>query len=238
MNSTTPTSPANSDQHASYNSADSEPPAPVDPLTIFTPVLLVAPRRNSLTADRQRKFIVALAATGVVNQAARAIGCSPEALYQLRQRAGAEEFCIAWECAVDQAMQRLEDSALARAMNGEERMVVSGGKVIGTETRYNDRLVMFLLRTRRSDRFGKHVGPGDPQYERIREEIMAEERARRSNEPSSIDALLAKWELMKTRKEACRLMLAADANREDCDEVDEEHADYDGLPIEQPGQSR
>ena len=49
-------------------------------------------------------------------------------------------------------MARLEACALARAIQGEERMVVSGGKVLGTEVRYNENLVMFFLRGRRGER--------------------------------------------------------------------------------------
>lgn len=36
----------------------------------------------------------------------------------------------------------------------------SYGKLIGTRTRYNDRLLMFMLRNRASDRFGASVGGG------------------------------------------------------------------------------
>jgi hypothetical protein len=42
------------------------------------------------------------------------------------------------------------DCALARAIAGEERLVVSAGKVLGTEVRHNEALVMFFLRSRRS----------------------------------------------------------------------------------------
>ena len=76
-----------------------------------------------------------------------------EALYKLRNRPGAEEFRAAWDAAVDRGVMRLEDCALARAIEGEERMVVSGGKVIGTERRHNEELVMFFLRNRRGERY-------------------------------------------------------------------------------------
>jgi hypothetical protein len=54
-----------------------------DPLLGFAPYLHKQPRRNSITPDRQRAFIAALAASGIVTQAARAIGASLEALYKI-----------------------------------------------------------------------------------------------------------------------------------------------------------
>lgn len=62
-----------------------EPPSPDDPLLSFAPVPHTRPRRNSITPDLQRAFIAHLAATGIVQSAARHIGKSMEALYKLRQ---------------------------------------------------------------------------------------------------------------------------------------------------------
>ena len=91
------------------------PPDPDDPLLGFEPVPHTAPRRNSITPDLQRAFIAHLAATGIVTQAARAIGKSMEAIYKLRQRPGAEGFRAAWDAAIDRGVARLEAGALARA---------------------------------------------------------------------------------------------------------------------------
>jgi hypothetical protein len=119
----------------------------------FAPYTHRAPRRNSITPARQAEFIRALAETGVVTQAARRIGASLEALYKLRNRPGAEEFAAAWEMALDRGIERLEDCALERAIVGEERVVVRGGKVVATWRRFDTQLILFLLRQRRSDRY-------------------------------------------------------------------------------------
>ncbi len=154
-----------------------------DPLLDFTPVPHVAPRSNSITADLQREFIAHLAATGIVQQAARHIGKSLEALYKLRQRPGAESFRSAWEAAVDRGVARIEDAALARAINGEERAIVSSGKLVGTEIRHNEALVMFFLRNRRPQRYDPargmtdDIGPGHPLYDRVRRDYEEEQRA-------------------------------------------------------------
>lgn len=156
-----------------------EPPAADDPLLGFAPYLHAAPRRNSITPERQRAFIAALAASGIVTQAARAIGVSLEALYTLRHRKGAEGFSDAWDKAVDRGMMRLEDCALERAIRGEERPVASQGKVVATYTRHDTALMLFLLRQRRASRYGtedqREVLPGSPLYERIRREVLNED---------------------------------------------------------------
>ncbi|MHA7818739.1 MAG: hypothetical protein ACX930_03715 [Erythrobacter sp.] len=177
------------------------PPEPGDPLLDFEPVPHKAPRRNSITADLQRDFIAHLAATGIVSEAARHIGKSMEAIYKLRQRPGAEGFRAAWDAALDRGVSRLESGALARAIEGEERMVVSGGKVLGTELRHNDALVMFFLKNRLPDRYNpaKNIGPGHPVYERVKAEYEEEQR-RIASDPeriarvrASIDRKFAQW---------------------------------------------
>ena len=166
--------------YTSYMShRDGEPPAADDPLLDFTPVPHASPRKNSIGPERQRKFIATLAASGIVTEAALAIGASTDALYKLRQRPGAEGFRAAWDEAIDRGVQRLEDCALQRALKGEERMVVSGGRLLGFERRYNEGLTMFFLRSRRPERYGvvrvEDLKPGHPQYERIRQELLRDE---------------------------------------------------------------
>lgn len=145
-----------------------------DPLLAFTPVPHKAPRRNSITAARQRAFIAHLAATGIVANAAMHIGKSTEALYKLRHRPGAEEFSAAWDAALERGLQRLEDGALARAIDGTPEWKSDGnGGLITYGRRYNEALVMFFLRNRRPERYSEHIRPGHPVYERIRREIQA-----------------------------------------------------------------
>ncbi len=145
---------ANPSQRTSRAAFIGPEPSPDDPLLGFAPFLHPCPRRNSITPDRQRAFIAALAASGSVRQAARAIGASMEALYNLRARGGAKEFAAAWEKAIDLGIARLEDTALARAIEGEVRPVVARGEIIGEYRVHNEALVMFLLRHRRAARYG------------------------------------------------------------------------------------
>jgi len=188
-------------QGTSYMAFRHEPLDEDDPLLGFRPVPHKAARRNSIVPARQRAFIASLAECGIVSQAARSIGASMEALYKLRQKPGAEEFRAAWDAAIDRGVMRLEDTALARAIEGEERMVVSGGQVLGHETRFNENLVMFFLRNRRAARYDaqKEIGPGHPVYEKVRDAYEAEQN-RINNDPArmakisrSLEVKIAGW---------------------------------------------
>ena len=172
------------------------PPQPDDPLLGFAPYLHAAPRRNSITPDRQQAFIAALAASGIVTQAARQIGASLEALYRLRNQPGAEQFALAWEAAIDRGIARLEDCALERAIAGEERLVMRGGEVVARWTRYDTGLLMFLLRQRRAGRWNSEAAqfaslrPGHPVYERLRAEWAGEDARSEQEVLDSIDAMI------------------------------------------------
>lgn len=181
-------------------------PDPDDPLLGFAPYLHQAPRRNSITPERQRRFIAALAATGIVTQAARAIGASLEALYTLRNRQGAEGFAAAWEQALDRGVARLEDCALERAIAGEERVFVNkAGEVVARWTRYDTALITFILRQRRGDRFASggtfaNLRPGHPVFERLRREWEHERSLKEiADAPAIVESINRKLELMRQR---------------------------------------
>lgn len=174
-----------------------DPPGEDDPLLAFAPFQHKVPRRNSITARRQREFIVVLAETGVVTVAARRIGASLEALYRLRNRPGAEAFAAAWEMALDRGIERLEDCAMERAILGEERPVVRGGKVVATWRRYDTALILFLLRQRRPDRWheSRHLTMRD-WTERRKFLINQWEQEAEVDGEAALDSLNAKLEAM------------------------------------------
>ena len=117
------------------------------------------PASLPITPDKQRKFVAALTVAGIVGQAVRGAfgglslrclspaGKSMEALYKLRARPGAEGFAGAWDEAVDRGVQRLEDTALARAIEGvpEWKAAPDGGLLI-YGMKHDEALVMVLLR--------------------------------------------------------------------------------------------
>ena len=117
---------------------------------------------------------------------------SLEALYRLRRLAGAEGFAAAWEAALDHGVARLEDCALALALEGEELPIVSGGQMLGWYRKHNFGFIRFLLAQRRGARYSDGSGsyaalvPGHPVYERLHAGWEAEVLARRAAEADAI----------------------------------------------------
>lgn len=148
-------------------------PAPLpdddDPLLAFAPYVHKQPRRNSITPALQRRFVATLAATGIVNQAARSIGKSMEALYKLRARPGAEGFARAWDEAHAWGLQRIEDCALERVLSGAS----DGWGDYGADR--GDGILCMLLRIRSAHRVDvRELVPGHPVYEAIKARVLAE----------------------------------------------------------------
>jgi len=126
-------------------------------LPSFTPVPRKTNRHDGWTDERQKTFIEALADTGSVAAACRQVDMTTVGAYYLRRQPGAEEFRTAWEKAINLGVQRLEDIAMDRALNGVDVPIYSYGELIGTRKSYNDRLLMFMLRNRAPERFGNSV---------------------------------------------------------------------------------
>ena len=104
-------------------------------------------RHDGWSPEKQRRFIEALADTGNVSRAARGVGMSRDSCYTLRRSPGAENFDRAWDAAIAAASRQLVDVAFERAIDGVEEPVFNKeGQRIASRTRYNDRLLMFLMR--------------------------------------------------------------------------------------------
>lgn len=114
----------------------------------------VANRHNLWTARRMRLFLQALAQTCSVKQAAAAVGMSRQSAYRLRARLSGQPFDDAWDAALEFGLQQLAHAALDRALNGVEEPVFHNGEQVGTRTRYDERLTMFLLA--HPARIGRH----------------------------------------------------------------------------------
>ncbi|MBP6379519.1 MAG: hypothetical protein KA312_03775 [Sphingorhabdus sp.] len=111
-------------------------------------------RHDGWSPQRQRAFIEALADSGSVTYAARAVGMSRQACYELRRSPGAENFDRAWEVALRASSRQLIDIAFDRAINGvEEPLFDKEGQRIACRYRYNDRLLMFLIRAHAPEQY-------------------------------------------------------------------------------------
>ncbi|WP_188643911.1 hypothetical protein [Tsuneonella deserti] len=144
-------------------------PSDDDPLLAFAPYLHKRPRRNSITPELQRHFVATLAATGIVNQAARSIGKSMEALYKLRARPGAEGFAAAWDEAHAWGLQRVEDCALERVLSGQSDSLVN------YVSKSPEGVLCMLLQIRGEHRVDiRDLVPGHPVYEAIPSRVLEE----------------------------------------------------------------
>jgi len=206
----------------------SRPETPPHALPAFTPVPRKCPRHDGWTADRQARFIEALADLGSVRAAAHAVNMAPEGAYLLRRHPEADEFRAAWDAALALGVQRLEDIAMDRALNGVEVPVYAYGNIVGTRTVYNDALLMFLLRNRAAHRFNADsINSNDvatrSQLERLkrewRAEWEAEMKAKSARESEQIlDSINMKLERMRQRMLAARAEEAARQAEEEGDE--------------------
>ncbi|WP_295638356.1 hypothetical protein [Novosphingobium sp.] len=205
-------------------------------LPAFTPVPRISPRHTGWTPERQLGFIEALADLGSVRAAANAVGMTPESAYMLRRHEQATGFRKAWEAALDRGVERLEDAAMERALNGVEVPVYSYGKLVGTRRVFNDRLLMFILRNRAAQRFnagtGRALTPAQQKAaaeaekrklarlkQQWRQEWQAELEASLPTEQELYDQIDAKLHAMRER-EAAATVLLEDARQHCLDDSD------------------
>jgi hypothetical protein len=134
----------------------------------FTPVPRLCDRSNGWKPEVQRRFIEALAETGSVRAACRRVARSDNGAYALRRHPEAHEFRAAWDAALDLGVRRIEDAAMDRALNGVEEIIHYHGELVGRRRRYNERLVMFILRNRAPERFAEGGSRGLSAVDRMR----------------------------------------------------------------------
>ncbi len=184
-------------------SAHPEPPEGSIALPAFTPVPRAKDRHNGWKPEVQRRFIEALAETGSVKAACRRVGRADHGAYLLRRHPEAASFRAAWDAALDLGIRRIEDAAMDRALYGVEETYHYHGQLVGRRRRYNERLVMFMLRNRAPHRFAEGGGArglnavDGHRLARLRKawraewerEKFDEEEARRQSESSMIDTI-------------------------------------------------
>jgi len=113
--------------------------------------LAASPRHNGWTADKQARFIDALAETGSVTSAALGVFMTPRSAYYLRSRPEAEAFATAWDMALQRAGGKLLSVAFQRALEGNVRRIWKDGMLVLEDQQPSDRLLVWLL---------NRIGPG------------------------------------------------------------------------------
>lgn len=99
----------------------------------------------------QKAFLAALAETGIVLHAAAAAGIQRNTAYN--RRLNDPDFAAAWDEAIEDAADRLEQEARRRAYEGTDEPVFYRGEQCGAIRRYSDRLLEFLLKGMRPHKF-------------------------------------------------------------------------------------
>ncbi len=107
--------------------------------------------RTIRTARRRKRFLESLESTGHVLRSTAAAGASIRAFYKWRE--DDLGFAAEWEAALECAIDRLEDEAFLRALQGVEVPVYYRGKPVGALSKYSDRLLIFLLTRLRANKF-------------------------------------------------------------------------------------
>ena len=128
---------------------------------------MMARRGEKFDRRAREHFVAVLGQTASPTRAAAAVGISRTWAYAARERD--LEFRVAWDKAVELAMERLLEESYRRAVDGVEEPVVQGGKVVwvrdpdsGEErpfsvTRYSDRLMEVLLKFRYPDQMADRL---------------------------------------------------------------------------------
>jgi hypothetical protein len=88
---------------------------------------------------------------------------SDTSAYELRNRSCGAAFRKAWDIALEWKFDQVEHAAVERSVNGVPRPIFYKGEQVGEYRHYDERLTMFLLRSRRPHRYGKWIDQVPPQ---------------------------------------------------------------------------
>lgn len=111
----------------------------------FTPVPRRSRSQDGWTEAKQRGFIAALAETGSVRRAAKAVGMSFASAYHLRKAPLAESFVTAWDGAVQTGVSQVYDILIDHSVNGMPEPVYHAGLEVGERRRYDHRTMRWIV---------------------------------------------------------------------------------------------
>lgn len=137
--------------------------------------------RSKRTPKRDGSFLDALRDGLSVTAACVDAGIARRTAYEWRE--ADEEFRQAWDEAVEEGTDRLEDEAKRRARDGVTEPIYYKGMKVGEVQRHSDTLMIFLLKARRPDKYkdrianehtGKDGGPIQTENRSWREALRGE----------------------------------------------------------------
>jgi hypothetical protein len=114
-------------------------------------------RRRSLTKKDRETFLEAMAAGWSVRHAAERTGRHFQAFYTERDRD--EKFAASWAEAKEQGIQRLEDEALRRGVEGYDEETFDGeGQLLRRVHRFDSPLLQLRLKAARPEVYRENAG--------------------------------------------------------------------------------
>ena len=102
----------------------------------------------------RRKFLKELRRTCNITMAAQKVGITK--VYAQQVKLKDPDFKAAWQNALDEGIDLLEDSARKRAFDGVKKEVYYQGKVCGKFHEHSDGLTTFLLKAHRPEKYRDH----------------------------------------------------------------------------------
>jgi hypothetical protein len=101
--------------------------------------------------DWKAVFLKALAKSGVVTTACRKAKIGRTTAYKVRDED--IDLAAAWDDALDQAADVMEEEAHRRAVEGVLKPIYQGGKKVGSVREYSDTLLIFQLKAARPEKY-------------------------------------------------------------------------------------
>jgi hypothetical protein len=126
-------------------------------------------RHDGWTPEKERIFLVTLAATGVVADSCRACGMSRDSAYTRRNSAAGRAFALAWEAALVLARPVAADDVMSRARHGVIDKIYRNGELVAERHRHDNRLAMAVLT--RLDRLVEELGERAPAVRTVAQEF-------------------------------------------------------------------
>jgi hypothetical protein len=105
--------------------------------------------------EAREKFLAALSEGYAVKYACIAAGVTRSRVYAWRDEDAG--FRAAWDAALADGTETLEQEARRRAVEGTEEPIYQQGNLIGTVRKYSDTLLIFLLKGRKPDTYRDNV---------------------------------------------------------------------------------
>lgn len=128
------------------------------------------PRHDGWTPEAIAGFLQHLAATGIVEHAARAVGRSAQSAYAFRNRRQGRAFAQMWDTVlVHRARARIASELQARAIAGCVSIRKRDGEVVGEYHYYDNRLAMAMLT--RLDRLAEREAPDEAHLRALSEDF-------------------------------------------------------------------